>query len=135
MNQLLITTRTAARLAFRFPPKVVRAMIPSGVIACYVLMAGDRPIYVGRSDGCLQRRLATHDLLGTASHFIWQPCRNPLTAFHLESALYHSLRDSWSHDLLNAIHPDRPQGDTRICPFCVPADRESLEFAFERQRS
>ena len=134
MKSVLLTTKCSARFAFRFIPAVVRALIPPGVIGCYVLTVGDCPVYVGRSDVCLQQRLAQHGLLGFATHFLWQPCRSPVSAFHLESASYHHLQQTTGLELLNAIHPDSPSGADSHCPFCVTADCDALAFAFERQR-
>lgn len=133
MKSISLTAGSSARFAFRFVPAVVRTLIPPGIIGCYVLTVGDCPIYVGRSDTCLQQRLAQHDLLGFATHFLWQPCRSAIAAFNLESASYHHLRQTTGRELLNAIHPDSPSGANRRCPFCVAADDDALAFAFERK--
>lgn len=135
MTPILFTTGPSARFAFRFIPAVVRALVPSGVVGCYVLTVGECPVYVGRSDSCLQQRLAQHGYIGFASHFLWQPCRSPIAAFNLESAWYHHLRHNVGRQLLNSIHPDSPSGADRPCPFCVPADLDALAFALERQRN
>ena len=134
MKSLYLTTSASARLAFRFVPGVVRALIPRDVIGCYVLTVGERPVYVGRSDSCLRQRLAHHGLLGRASHFFWQPCGTPLAAFNLESAWYHHLRHGAGTGLLNLNHPGSPSGVNCLCPFCLPGDREALAFAMSRHR-
>lgn len=135
MKPILLTKEPTARFAFRFIPAIVRALVPPGIIGCYVLMIGDSPVYVGRSDSCLRQRLSRHGHIGFATHFLWQPCKNPVAAFNLESLWYHHLRHDLGRNLLNTIHPDSPSGANRSCPFCVPADRDALAFALERQRN
>jgi len=135
MKPIMVMAGPNARFAFRFTPAVVKAFVPRGVVGCYVLMVCDRPIYVGRSDNCLQRRLSAHGLLGLATHFLWEPCRSNVAAFYLESAWYHHLRNTEGENLLNAFHPRSPLGTKRVCPFCTPGDGDALAFALKRQRS
>lgn len=103
------------RLAIPADPSWLRTLIPSGVIGSYLLLDKDRPIYVGRSDTCLQSRLTHHELLGSASHVIWEICSSVRRAFHIEAFWYDRLKPK---GLLNQVHPARPSGDSRPCPFC-----------------
>ena len=117
MNRVIVSRGTSARFAFRFMPPIVRALVPRDVVGCYILMVGDKPVYVGRSDTCVQQRLVHHGLLNIATHFSWQPCRSPVAAFNLESSWYHHLQHTDGQQLLNAIHPDSPAGSNLACPF------------------
>ncbi len=120
-------TTSFGRFAFRFLPKVVRAMIPTEMIGAYLLITNGTPVYIGRSDHCVQSRLSKHPLLGCASHFVWEPCRSSLCAFYLEAFWFHQLQNSF--DLLNTIHPARPLGFDHPCPFCNTKDIDALRFA------
>lgn len=133
MNRLHLTAGPSTRFAFRLLPRVVRSVVPPRVIGCYILTVGNDPVYVGRSDNCLRRRLAQHGSLGPATHFLWQPCRSPVAAFNLESAWYHHLCGTAGSLVLNVIHPDSPSGVRRVCPFCAPRDHEAFAFALHRQ--
>lgn len=104
------------RLALPAEPGWIRALIPSGHVGAYLLLRDNMPIYVGRSDRCLRRRLCGHEKIAEASHIVWEPCRDPLRAFYLEALWY----DQLSHlpSLRNQIHPARPEGNGTPCPFC-----------------
>lgn len=106
--------------AFIARPDVLRALIPVEHSGVYMLLHGPAPFYVGRSDSCIQTRLANHPLLRIATHVAWEPCADPLHAYHLESAWFHTLRAS-TH-LANQIHPARPAGERKNCPFCSIGD-------------
>jgi len=110
------------RYAFPFTPCMVRGVIPQGRAGVYLLLKDGAPIYVGRSDSCTRNRLIRHPLLGCASHFSWQPCRDAGLAYHMEAFWYHALLDQ-SLGILNRAHPARPRHTGRTCPFCNEADR------------
>ena len=94
----------------------IRSMLPTGVIGAYVLLQGDVPFYLGRSDSCLAGRLLRHEYLSEASHVYWEVCRNPVRAYHCEAFWYD--RAGISHNLRNRVHPARPIGHPDPCPFC-----------------
>ena len=102
-------------MGYLFQAEVISALIPVKVTGVYVLLIEERPIYVGRSDVCLQTRLLRHELLGVASHFTWELSTSPEYSFLLESFLFHK----WQHfNLLNQNHPARSTDFFSICPFC-----------------
>jgi hypothetical protein len=115
------------RVGFRLQSQVVRSLIPRGVIGTYLLLRYGTAIYVGRSDACLRTRLEAHPLLNAATHFLWEPCRAPLQAYLLEAYWYHRLEADPT--ALNQVHPARPAGFERPCPFCLPGDALALRRA------
>lgn len=115
------------QLAFLATPALVRAFIPAAVPGVYMLLRSEVPFYVGRSDRCIQSRLAGHPLLPMTSHIAWEPCASPLHAYRLESAWFHALR--LSAELTNLIHPARPVGEDKDCPFCSTGDCRAWEHA------
>ncbi len=125
--QVMFLTTSFRRFAFPFVPKMVRAMIPTEMIGAYLLISNGTPVYIGRSDHCVQSRLSKHPLLGCVSHFVWEPCQSSLRAFYLEAFWFHKLQNSF--DLLNTIHPARPLGFDHPCPFCNTKDIDALRFA------
>ncbi len=110
---VLIAAAPPARLAFRMTPRTIRALIPVATPGTYLLLSGRVPVYVGRSDRCLQTRLAAHNHLHTVSHVVWEPARDQWAAFCLEAWWWHQHKDS----LINKIHPAVPNG-RGPCPFC-----------------
>jgi len=124
MEAVTIIPEEMKRTGFRFTRDVIRATIPSGVVGTYCLIADAEPIYIGRSDHCVLTRLAGHPLTGQATHFVWEPSRCTWQAFCLESFWWHRIEQYPS--LRNAIHPARPAGVTRPCPFCEKRDAKSL---------
>lgn len=117
-------------LAFPFRKAVVEASIPLSVPGAYLLLHGPSPVYIGRSDQCLQTRLARHPLQGSATHVIWNVCRTPAHAFLLESAWFHRVAPfSWNH-----IHPARPAQSGLACPYCDERESRALAFALEQVR-
>lgn len=108
------------RFAIVATPGVIRTLIPANTTGVYMLLRNKQPFYVGRSDTCTQRRLARHPLLRLATHVVWEPCRNQLQAFRLESAWFHELGSTAR--ILNLIHPARPAGVIEECPFCNTGD-------------
>lgn len=108
------------QFAFVATRSVVRAFVPPDKPGVYMLLRMGVPFYVGRSDSCVQTRLAGHSLLPLATHVAWEPCTSPLHAYRLESAWFHNLR--MSTELNNQIHPARPAGERHSCPFCSTGD-------------
>lgn len=127
MRRVALAFAAPARHAFPFMPRVIRALVAPGVPGVYLLLKEGRAVYVGRSDSCVQTRLASHPYLQVASHFVWQPCRSRLHAFHMESYWYHLLHDAGAG--ANLIHPARPAGDAEPCPFCHMAATVSIIHA------
>lgn len=100
---------------YRLAPWVIRVLIPSTIVGTYVLYASDgTPIYVGRSDTCLRRRLVTHAVLRRAKYFDYQVRWTPERAYIAECAAFHAFAGL----LTNAIHPASPSGCSVRCPFC-----------------
>lgn len=127
VQQIRLFTTSIRRFAFQFSPEVVYTLIPRKIVGTYLLMKHGTPIYVGRSDHCLQKRLSSHPLLTYASHFVWEVCPSPLQAFCLESFWFHGLQNK--SQLLNIIHPARPVGFEGLCPFCNTKDIKALGIA------
>lgn len=120
------------RAAYRMEPTVLRAFIPPSVPGTYVLLHEREPVYVGRSDTCVLHRLCAHEHAREATHVTWEPCRTPERAFRLESALFHALAPPGR--LINQLHPAKPAGYDKDCPFCGTGVDRALSFAL-RQRS
>ncbi|WP_159030867.1 hypothetical protein [Streptomyces sp. 769] len=101
--------------------------IPAGTIGAYVLLRNEQqqatPLYVGRSDTCLRRRLTRHPLRGRATHFVAAPTLNRYQAFAIESAWYHRYLSSGT-SITNQIHPASPARTGRRCPFCCETEIE-----------
>lgn len=120
------------QIAFLAVPSVIRTFVPAGKPGVYMLLRGEIPFYVGRSDRCTQTRLASHPLLAMATHVTWEPCTTALHAFHLESAWFHALKSL--NQLTNQIHPARPVGENKNCPFCSTGDCLAWEHAMRPRR-
>ncbi|WP_307813044.1 GIY-YIG nuclease family protein [Planomonospora parontospora] len=116
------------RFVFRLTPPAIRAMMPERCIGVYILFRNDTPIYVGRSDHCLRRRLSTHNHLQEATHVAWEFTPTVQQAYVLEAHLFHQHRDH----LINKIHPALPEGSSISCPFCVRNTEQALARAFNR---
>lgn len=116
MSQPELTLTAAARFAIPAAPAWIRPFVPEGVVGAYMLLKGDAPLYVGRSDSCLRSRLVGHELLPRASHLVWQACRSPRHAFHLEAFWYDRLKTGGQ--LLNRVHPAKPSLSDEPCPYC-----------------
>ena len=108
---------------------MIRAFVAPGHPGAYLLFVGGVPVYVGRSDRCVQTRLVGHPYLGRAEHFVWHPCTRPEQAFRMESYWYHQLTDA-GH-ARNLIHPARPTGAARGCPFCRVLDGILIDHSGE----
>jgi hypothetical protein len=117
MSQAIISHEAFARIAVPADTAWIRALIPERVLGAYMLLRGSSPLYAGRSDTCLATRLTGHELLPRASHLVWEVCRDPVRAFHCEAFWYDRCRDL--PGFLNRVHPARPVGHDRGCPFCT----------------
>jgi hypothetical protein len=93
-----------------------RALIPESRIGSYVLIDGDKPVYVGRSDTCLRRRLLQHANRQRAEYFAYNIHHTRIQAYTMECALYHALIP----EIRNLIHPDSPDQTAVRCSFCSP---------------
>jgi hypothetical protein len=124
----LLAERPPARMAFQLKPATIKALVPGRVPGTYLLLAGSKPIYVGRSDTCLRTRLARHNHLSKASHVLWEPASTSATAFALEAFWFHKHSDS----LLNKVHPASPRGQRMKCPFCSCSTEQALRHALRR---
>lgn len=101
-------------------PWLIRAMIPAGTIGTYTLWDDGKPIYIGRSDTCLRRRLIEHASKRPAGlYFTFDVSRSPQDAYAMECSLFHAIGD----DTTNIDHPPRANHEDPACPFC----RESLD--------
>lgn len=112
----LLLSYPVKRIAIPADPRWLRVLLPAGAIGIYLLVRDGDIFYVGRSDHCLRARLANHNLLPDATHVCWDLCRSPEHAFHLEAYWYDQLKPGGA--LMNMVHPARPAGDRRTCPFC-----------------
>lgn len=70
--------------------------------------------YIGRSDGCLKRRLLQHTELGKYGHFAFKITPTIFDAFRLECQEWHNRACVY-----NLIHPDSPRNLPYICPYCL----------------
>ena len=107
--------------AWLLSPDVVSRLVPStpGVYILGKVRPAFTPIYAGRSDTDLRRRLAVHARRGIATHFTWRLCNDSREAFLQECVLYHLLRAT--HVLENQRHPDAPDRRGTKCPLCQRA--------------
>lgn len=99
----------------RLKPWLVRATIPPGWAGTYILHRAGEPIYVGRSDTDLRRRLIQHCGTEKGEYFSYDTHYSATAAFEVECSLYHSLQDS----IINILHPDAPNFSDASCPFCA----------------
>jgi hypothetical protein len=124
MRAVTVLEGPTARFAFRTEASVIASLITRGVRGVYLLLNGDRPIYVGRSDRCLRLRLMRHGLLPRATHLTWFPCNSAVDAYRFEAGLFHSLLHQ--PGVVNQIHPVAPAGVPIRCPFCAASTRSAL---------
>ena len=75
-----------------WPLQRLPRLLPIGVVGAYLLFADTEPIYAGRSDSCLRRRLLRHPPNNQASHVLWEACRTAYHAYCLEAFWFHKLR-------------------------------------------
>ncbi len=107
------------RFSFPFTSRHITASLPVGQPGSYLLLdRTGRPVYVGRSDQCLRRRLLGHPLRKKATHFTAAVADGPRGAYLLECYWWHRYRRD-GIELANLIHP--ATYDLAIpCPFCIP---------------
>ena len=107
--------------AWLLTPGVVSLLVPSapGVYILGQARPGFTPVYAGRSDNDLRRRLWVHARQGLATHFTWRLCTDSREAFLQECVLYHLLRET--HVLENQRHPGAPAHRNTWCPLCQRA--------------
>lgn len=127
MDVVVTIDRARRRFAMPLLPHIVRAVVPRSSRGAYLLLRQARPVYVGRSDLCVRTRLSTHPLIGVATHFLWEPCRNRMAAFSIESIWFHRLQGR--PGVLNFIHPASPAESGVACPFCNSHDTNALARA------
>lgn len=94
----------------------MEAMVPRSVRGTYLVVDVGQPVYVGRSNAFVQRRLLRHAAAGLGSHFLWKPGRSELGAYLIEAWWFHRL--GGTPGFLNVINPTRPGDAARSCPFC-----------------
>lgn len=126
-----LTSASVRRLAFRFIPTVINALLPERSIGVYMLLQGDTPVYVGRSDHCLRQRLSRHNHLRAATHVTWEFTPTVQHAYVLEAHLFHRHHNQ----LINKIHPALPTNSAINCPFCAPNTDKALARAINRDNS
>lgn len=126
----IVLEEIGGRLALPFQRRMIRQVIPPGTTGVYLLLNGKDPVYVGRSDTCLRRRLVGHPLLERLTHVAFEACGSPCRAFYLEAFWFHELMGLPT--TLNLIHPARPAASDRPCPFCDTAVAPALERALPR---
>jgi len=88
----------------------INEMIPANTLGAYILLEETKPIYIGRSDTCLKRRLLKHNHRSKATHLIWQIAKSPLQAYQFESYWY-----QWAIEhggFINQISPAKPSSET-----------------------
>jgi hypothetical protein len=117
MEGVSLAETQGGRVALPASANWIRPFMPPGVAGAYLLLKGDQPLYVGRSDTCLRTRLLGHEHLGAASHLVWARCDTARQAYHLESYWYDRLQAHGG--LLNRVHPARPAETDEVCPFCA----------------
>jgi hypothetical protein len=104
---------TPRRYALR--PSLIRALIPEHVLGTYVLWSPSAPVYVGRSDTSLRRRLLEHARTWPDIYFTYDVAFSAEDAYTLECSLFHALGEHTS----NVDHPQRADTDHPPCPFCI----------------
>ncbi len=101
--------------SLRLSPWLIRAAIPARLIGTYVLYRQRSPVYIGRSDTDLRRRLLEHSAHPRGDYFTYDIHPSPSQAFEVECSLFHALRS----ELSNVLHPHRPHHRAEVCPFCA----------------
>jgi hypothetical protein len=108
----------------RLTHSAVRETVQSASPGAYVLGNGSgagartfEPGYVGRSDVCVQTRLASHVQAGVFDYFIVQYAVDRREAFFLECEYWHAGVHGAAR-LANQIHPASPAGTALACPYC-----------------
>lgn len=96
-------------------PWLIRALIPHGVLGTYVLWSPTAPVYVGRSDTSLRRRLLEHARVWPDIFFTYDVAHSPEDAYAMECSLFHALGDGTT----NVDHPRRFTFADTGCDFCL----------------
>ena len=110
-------------------PHIVRDVVVPGKPGTYVLgndKNGFVPGYIGRSETCLQTRLATHNKLYEFDYFLFRYAENTVDAFFQECEFWHACQELV---MSNRIHPAAPHGSCLECPFCHFARNVGLMLA------
>lgn len=100
---------------YALKPWLIRALIPEGVMGTYVLWSPSAPVYVGRSDTSLRRRLLEHARQWPDIYFTFDEASSPEDAYAMECSLFHALGEHTS----NIDHPQRVAADDPPCLFCM----------------
>ncbi|MDA2627280.1 hypothetical protein PDQ36_29445 [Bacillus cereus] len=113
----------------KFTPNIVRNVVEPDKPGVYALgndRNGFKVGYVGRSDACLQSRLANHNYLYHFDYFIFKYAENVKDAFYFECHFWHASQDK---QITNLIHPASPKNSRLKCPYCSFANGISKLFA------
>ena len=102
------------RRRYRLVPWLVRALVPAARPGSYLLFTAGEPVYAGRSDTDLRRRLLVHAHDNRADYFDFDQHFGAHAAFLTECATFHAVVDT----LENRIHPAAPARSGERCPFC-----------------
>jgi hypothetical protein len=108
--------------AFRLEPWLVRALIGERHAGTYLLYRRGKPVYAGRSDRDLRKRLMTHAHHATGDHFGFSVHPDAGRAYDMECALFHTLHDITT----NRIHPASPKGGDRRCFICGGREKSRI---------
>lgn len=102
------------RRRYRLVPWLIRALVPAARSGSYLLFIAGEPVYAGRSDTDLRRRLLVHAHDNRADYFDFDQHLGARAAFLTECATFHAIVDT----LENRIHPAAPARSGERCPFC-----------------
>lgn len=100
---------------YALKPWLIRALIPERTLGAYVLWSPSAPVYVGRSDTCLRRRLVEHARSWPDIFFTYDVAFSGQDAYSMECSLFHALGERTS----NIDHPQRCGANDPLCPFCI----------------
>lgn len=100
---------------YALKPWLIRALIPEDVMGIYVLWSPSGPVYVGRSDTSLRRRLLEHARAWPDISFTYDVAFSAEDAYAMECSLFHALGEHTS----NVDHPQRVDADDPACLFCI----------------
>lgn len=76
---------------YMLKPWLIRALIPDSVIGAYILWSPSAPVYVGRSDTSLRRRLLEHAFAWPDIYFTFDIVSSSEDACACEWSLLHAL--------------------------------------------
>lgn len=112
----------------KFTPVVIKDVVKPNEPGVYALGHDDNGFkigYVGRSDQCLQSRLATHNHLYQFDYFIFKYASSIYEAYYYECQFWHACNDT---EIANIIHPASPSNSALSCPYCNFAKNMSKLF-------